>query len=345
MTLNTYQTMDDISVGRTGVSYRSSVQYPTEYVIAHGGGREYNVLLPEDDWSLYSSHSVIDQLTIMSGDISNGGDMVAYVASNIHVRDIVTDELLLFDDLGTGVSSLWSTSFSPSGGLLAVGDGSYNVYVLSTQSWGLLHEVSVEGIEDPSDTGPIRDVPFSPSGDIMVAAGQDVLKVYDTHDFDETEDLSGVVSDDIRSAGYSPDGDYIAVGESIGTGGLKLINSSDWSVELTIYEDRSDVTQRFIHDVDFNPDGELIAFTNGDGDVYIYTIPDGDKVTELYESGSSGYGVSFSPDGEYLAASGEDSIHIYSTETFELELKVDVDIDDPMRALEFSSYFDSRIFR
>jgi len=98
----------------------------------------------------------------------------------------------------------------------------------------------------------------------------------------------------IMDLAWSPDGRTIAVGTSIG---VRLYDANDFtSPPRDLLPD--DV---FVNDIEFSPDGQLIAAANTDHHVRVWSVETGEQVHD-FQSAHPVTLVVFSPDGYLLAA-------------------------------------------
>jgi len=61
-----------------------------------------------------------------------------------------------------------------------------------------------------------------------------------------------------------------------------------------------------VYDVEFSPDGSMLAAAYGDGAVRLFSTDDWQLLMELRADGSIPHAIAFSPDGAYLATAGDD---------------------------------------
>ncbi|GAB1542095.1 hypothetical protein NUACC21_47690 [Scytonema sp. NUACC21] len=164
----------------------------------------------------------------------------------------------------------------------------------------------------------IRSVSFSPNGQILASASTDnTIKLWDLkgkilHNIEKHKDI-------VNSVSFSPNGQIFASGSYDKT--IKL-----WSIHGKLLDDKQ-VHQAQVYSVSFSPDGKMLASASWDGTVKLWSVKDNKltfiKTVELpneileakakdknQSSGSpkpySFFGVSFTPDGNLIAAGNDD---------------------------------------
>lgn len=203
--------------------------------------------------------------------ISPDGTLLAGGYSGVpylHVRNIVTGEILT--PLATGIISATpsSVAFSPDGALLAVGQGSGaapHVRIFNTTGWG--QAVSLT-------TGDVTRLAFSPNGSLLAVVVAATLLVYRTSDWSAVT-VPGAGVGATYDMAFSPDGAYIAVVHTT-TPLLTVFRTSDWSkVTLT-----SGIGGHWSYAVAFSPDSALLAVShNAAPYVTLYKTSDWTKAT------------------------------------------------------------------
>ncbi|KAJ3244995.1 Echinoderm microtubule-associated protein-like 5, partial [Chytriomyces hyalinus] len=91
----------------------------------------------------------------------------------------------------------------------------------------------------------------------------------------------------LRAASYSPDGKYIAVGNS--NGDIFIVKSNDLAqAHFQKYEKRDDVKTNFhaINVIKFSPNGKFLAAGSSDHVVYLFELSDGFKKTHTFRGHS-----------------------------------------------------------
>ncbi|MBI5934160.1 MAG: WD40 repeat domain-containing protein [Chloroflexi bacterium] len=120
-----------------------------------------------------------------------------------------------------------------------------------------------------------------------------------------------------RILAASPAGDFVAGYTPLQ---VSLYDANTGKLIKTLPEEAEDVSQlwngdstRQFYGASFSPDGKRLA-TLGTGGIWMYTLPDGALISHL--EGSNTYKADFSPDGEWLVASKNESYSEPSLITF-----------------------------
>jgi WD40 repeat protein len=208
---------------------------------------------------------------------------------------------------GRGVASV---SVAPDGRTVATGCNDGNALL-----WDISDQRAPRPIATPH-TGlryPVRGVPFSPDGRILVTASTDMwtsgypTTIWDIADRNQPRRLADRTDDNsVYAAAFSPDGRTLALAEE----GRKttfwdLTDPADPRRLVTVQGQASSVFT-----VGFSPDGNMIATGGYDKTAIVWDATDRRqlrKLATLAGSPEAVGAVAFSPDGRTLAVSGGDS--------------------------------------
>ncbi len=228
------------------------------------------------------------------------------VSSDIQIRVAIALEQIVYSfrerrHLQGETSTLAFVSFSPDSHILATPNDDNTIKLWQTN--GTLQATQTGHIDK------IRSAIFNPSGQIIVSASDDqTIKIWQKNG-KLIHDLKGH-NGKITSVCLSPDGKIIASASADGTLKLWQINGAEF---LTLKVERGWITS-----ASFSPDGQILAAAGTDGTVKLWSLT---KLVEklqkqqsieassdikllriLHMESDKILSVSFSPDGEMLAA-------------------------------------------
>jgi RNA polymerase sigma factor (sigma-70 family) len=215
--------------------------------------------------------------------VASGGDDGA-----VFIWDAGTGEVRL--EHQNGIGSVHSVAFTPDGKTLVAGSTLGRVQLFDVASGKELHPFD-------EHTAGLADMALSPDGKFLATAGADhTIRLWDVTTGRTTRVLSGH-SKGVYSVHFSPDGRSLVSGSGDGTVRLwdvatgqerKLTDAHDWYSRAA-----------------FAPDGKLLASAGADSNVRLWDPATARELAQL--EGHAGYivGLAFSPDGKWLATTGE----------------------------------------
>ena len=162
-------------------------------------------------------------------------------------------------------------------------------------------------------TERVRDVAFSPDGQLLASAGQDgriILRDANTHlPIRELVGMTGAVN----AVAFSPDGRLLASG---GTDALVYL----WDVQTgeRIGEPLPGHTDS-IWRMAFSPDGKMLATASQDQTLILWDVAERQAIgNPLTGHSDAVYDVAFSPDGRFIASGSADgTVRLWDTKTGE----------------------------
>lgn len=192
-----------------------------------------------------------------------------------------------------------AVAFSPDGAKLASGD-EFGIIKIWNVADGTVSREWRAHIFDPYRDRAVGGILFSPEGDLLVSAGADGIKVWDTKNWSLVRQFRQYAT--TASLAFSADGKVLAIGgfETI------LIQVSDWK-ELRRLRNSSRVLA-------LSPDGQFLALGSEDG-IAIRRVTNGEATIILKDYG---YVAIFSLDGRTLITASLDRISFWDIATGKL---------------------------
>ena len=180
--------------------------------------------------------------------------------------------------------NVWTVAFDPDGRRLASGSFDHTVKVWDVETGTLVRTLS-------EHTQAVVSVAFSPDGVWLASGGDDsTVILHRAHPNAPVRILTG--SDHVYSVAFSPDGRWLASG------------GRERGALGTLWKQAT---------------GNRVRGQNGPT-VRLWRVQDGAPQQVLSDHGDDVWSVAFSPDGKWLATSGEDeTVNLYAIETTEKE--------------------------
>ena len=213
-------------------------------------------------------------------------------------------------------SRVVEVEYSPDGSLIALGGNRCVIELRRVPSGILSRSIVPIGCAPGSPGGSVDfwGLEFSPdgkrvlTGDGRPCCGGEILQWTDTANYTPPEILkTGNVV--VRDMALSPDGSEIALA-FVGLSDFWLLDAATGIPKAVL----SDHVFR-VNDVEYSPDGSLLASAANDTGIGIWRASDGTLLKMLHEHRMQATSVAFSPDGLNLATgSQEGEIHIWNVE-------------------------------
>lgn len=224
----------------------------------------------------------------------------------------------LLNDIETGleVKSLHDgynnyLAFSPDGNSIATGNREGIIWIWDLESYEMIKELEEE---DPTW---IKSIVYHPDGNLLAVthwgstSGNPYINIWDIEEEEIIDriDLTVTVGSVVNLVKYSPQGDLFAIAD----------RNDEWEyfVKLLDVESGEEVLKIDIeknqYDLDFSPDGTMIAVAVQAAPVKIYNVETGELLYTFnqtgFETGESNWiqAVSFTPDGNHVAVTRADN--------------------------------------
>jgi WD40 repeat protein len=257
---------------------------------------------------------------ISGGCLSPDGRRIAYAVTSttdrmsyIHVHDLETGKATERMEVSTLLVS--SLAFSADGLHLAAGTSDLGLYV-----WRLGGGKALLARRDQAERGSTHKVLFSPDGFSLAAStGETVL----LHDLTATPEKRRVprLGGPVKVLAFSPGGTVLAVGCTPGVG-LSANPASYISIWDTLTGSPRMIFRghkQWPSCIAFTPDGRRVASGDGGGKLLVWDWQTG-KVLHDLATAEQGYvsKLTFSPDGQWLAAAARSGKPQQATNSIEL---------------------------
>ena len=154
--------------------------------------------------------------------------------------------------------------------------------------------------------GPVWSLAFGPHGNRLASGGRDaIVKVWDMRDADIPPRVLGGHEKEVVSLAFSPDGETLASGSIDNT--VQLWDLSSPGARAVVL--RSDFED--VYDVAFSPDGFRLASAAPSGGLRLWDLRPSGQPSALPGHDGGTNAVTFSPDGEILGVTVDQSVRLW----------------------------------
>ena len=303
-------------------------------------------------WDTFTRKVIVEtdanmSFNFMPLDISAGAGKAAILGptgKSVGIVDIFKWELI--QQLGTGEEEYFAMAVSPRGDLAAARNAKNNILIWDTSSRKELYRIEAK------TRSAIKKLKFSPDGKLLTSLSDGQVIIWDTtsglklkelagyNDFDYSPDNSLIASDSTdyglyitniasgkKIAGmqaeyvnvihFNPDGSLIAVGgqkvQRKESGLNNLVYLVDAKNQKRLGYEMGELPG-LVADIAFSPDGSLLASSDWQGNVVIWSARDGQQLVYLEEAACPPARLDFNPEGTLLYVGGGDgTIGVVST--------------------------------
>lgn len=217
----------------------------------------------------------------------DGVQLAVSSRTGIYFYDSTKFELLRSINLNTPITII---DFSPNGQIIASGTPLHGII----QLWDPISGVEIRSLNGHSSD--IRDIKFSPNGQILVSTSFDgTVLIWDINSGTEVQRIP-ISSSTID---FSPDGLIFATSDNDKV--IRLRDVESGAVQHTLAGLTNDAS-----DIAFSPDGKNLASVGGDNFIRLWDVESETTIRTFEGHFDTVYCVAFSPDGTKLASGSMD---------------------------------------
>ena len=121
-----------------------------------------------------------------------------------------------------------------------------------------------------------------------------------------TEIATLLHDEQVQTVAFSPDGEFLAVGDGSrdGSGSVKIWNVRNQQVTATL---KGDIA--VVRSVTFSPDDRYLASSHYNGEVKVWNVSDWQPLRTIPHAGD--YDIAFSPDGKMIVGTGNENVNLW----------------------------------
>lgn len=227
----------------------------------------------------------------------------------------------------------WCTAWSPKGDRLAVASQNHHLAIIETMSsavWRVRHDRRLTGPAKNHTTHSVRSIAW---GRRFIAAGGtgdavSIISSIEPYPILHTVEATGFVG----SLHWKPDSDILAIGSRLRKLLIVKVEATDNGKQTDAEVLYSLNYTNWVNRVAFSPGGTCLAVGIATGELFVYNFCEKpDEVVELnemnkFQMDDSILDISWSPDGKWLYAGGEDfHVTIIDTRYWQVVHRIDRD--------------------
>jgi len=219
-----------------------------------------------------------------------------------------------------------SIAWSPNGEEIAFVSTEYQIRIMAVGKEQLTKTIANE--LDPESWQDITEIAWSPDGTFLIAGGYKVLNVWNVRTGELIYKLDHIVeSYRVSSLAWSPTGGVVAIGIMVNDD-----SSSGLGEQIMLLDIKTRTTNTLPRSskgwisLTWSPNGTYLAGATEDEEVYVWSIADGELIQKL--PGYQGHPIaSWSPDGEWLATSFDNTLIIWATDEWKVKQTLDAQLN------------------
>ncbi|MFY9233076.1 MAG: WD40 repeat domain-containing protein [Fimbriimonadaceae bacterium] len=225
------------------------------------------------------------------------------IDSKIRIYDAKYSKMII--ELGDHPQPVYALAWSPDGRYMASGDESARIFIWKTEDWSLWRQYR-------SHQRGIQQLDFNAQSTMLISTGKDdMIKLWD-----------------LRSSKKGPARDYPGMGAMYM--GARWIGATEkFGVGILSYGAREYSgatgsllgffpTKQSVQDVDYRPDGKLMAAGGRDGNISVWNPAKRVRLATMKGHEGWIWHLRFSPNGKLLASSADDrTIRIWDAVTYQ----------------------------
>ncbi len=267
------------------------------------GGIVRIIQMPKDIIQEYSFSPVYDLA------YSPDGQFIVTGSGQISIWDAQTGDIV--QQLAGHENSIKSIAYSPDGLYILSGAGGY----LGEERVRLWNVQTGEILKSAEPDMFLSEVAYSPDGESIAYVGSGRVVIRDVNTWEVIQIFDSLTQTyDVISLDFSPDSQFIIAGGSRGNSEINVWNIQTGENTLILEGHKSNITSLF-----YSPNGQFIVSNEdwGDNSVRIWDAQTGELISSIAQH-IMGYTLTYSPDNQFILASGKTVIWVWNINTGEI---------------------------